>query len=81
MSTENLTKYFAAVNRREKPMVSIIVPVYNMKPHLDQFLQCCIKFYTLFSYELIFVDNNSNDAVANILKNLAHALKQRRAKG
>ena len=70
MSTENLTKYFAAVNRPEKPMVSIIVPVYNMKPHLDQFLQCCIQFYTLFSYELIFVDNNSNDGSREHLEKL-----------
>ncbi len=61
MNTQKLKKYFGAVSAPKKPMVSIVVPIYNMMPHLDQYLQCCLNFRTLLPYDLIFVDNNSTD--------------------
>jgi glycosyltransferase involved in cell wall biosynthesis len=61
MTPPNLTPYLQVVSFPEQPMVSLIVPVYNMKNWLPGLFTTCAQFRTLLPYELIFVDNNSSD--------------------
>lgn len=77
MNSSNVQLYLQKVSRPAQPMASLIVPLYNQKHWLPQFLQCCLAFDTLIPYELIFIDNNSTDGSKEFLKDLsAKVLKQ-----
>ncbi len=47
-------------------MISLIVPVYNVKPYLDEFLES-VLCQTFEDYEVIFVDDGSTDGSGEIL--------------
>lgn len=51
----------------EKPLVSIIVPVYNTEEYLDECLDSLVN-QTLRSIEIICIDDDSTDNSLNILK-------------
>lgn len=52
---------------QEKPMVSIVIPVYNVEEYLEETLQC-IEKQTLADIEIICVDDGSTDGSLEILK-------------
>ncbi len=47
--------------------LSIIVPVYNVKPYLDECLSSLVK-QTIDDYEIILVDDGSTDGSADIIR-------------
>lgn len=48
--------------------VSIIVPVYNYEKVLDKMIQSVLKQITSYHFELILVDDGSNEATKEILR-------------
>ncbi len=46
--------------------ISIVVPVYNAKPHLLKLIQC-LQAQTVQSFEVIFVDDGSTDGSSDFL--------------
>lgn len=42
------------------PLLSIIVPIYNVKPYMERFMQS-VEAQTLTDYELLLVDDGSDD--------------------
>jgi len=54
----------------KKPMVSIIVPVYNVEPYLEQFISS-IRNQIFNDFEVILVDDGSSDNSLNIIKSIA----------
>jgi|SaaInl5LU_22_DNA_1037371.scaffolds.fasta_scaffold06460_5 glycosyltransferase involved in cell wall biosynthesis len=70
MTDMRLKKFIKAVSNLEEPLVSIVVPVYNMEIWLPGFVNACAQFRTLLPYELIFVDNNSTDGSREFLQGL-----------
>ena len=51
----------------EGPAVSIIVPVYNVKPYLEKCLSS-IRFQTCRDFEVLLVDDGSTDGSADICR-------------
>lgn len=51
------------------PIVSVIIPVYNAMPYLQEAVKSIID-QTFTDYELIFVDDGSTDTSLNFLKKL-----------
>lgn len=51
----------------ESPAVSIIVPVYNVKPYLEKCLSS-IRFQTCRDFEVLLVDDGSTDGSADICR-------------
>ena len=49
----------------ESPAVSIIIPVYNVKPYLEKCLSS-IRFQTCRDFEVLLVDDGSTDGSADI---------------
>lgn len=60
-----------------KPLITIIVPVYNIEPYLDRCIQSILK-QTWENWELILVDDGSQDASGNICD--IYAKKEQRIK-
>ena len=53
------------------PLVSIIVPVYNVEKYLSQCIESLIK-QTYFNLEIILVDDGSEDASSDICDKFAN---------
>ncbi len=51
--------------------LSIIVPVYNVKPYLPQCLDSLVS-QTLDDYEIILIDDGSTDGSADVIKEYKH---------
>ena len=68
----------------ESPAVSIIIPVYNVKPYLEKCLSS-IRFQTYRNFEVLLVDDGSTDGSADICRSYValdsrfHLLKQANA--
>ncbi|NCB62650.1 MAG: glycosyltransferase [Clostridia bacterium] len=68
----------------EEPLVSIIVPVYNVRPYLERCLSS-IQNQTFRSFEVFLVDDGSTDGSGELCRTYAaadarfHALQQRNA--
>ncbi len=52
-------------------LLSIIVPVYNEEKNIPELLKRLNPILSKYNFELIFVDDGSTDASAQIIKNLA----------
>lgn len=50
------------------PKLSIIIVSWNVKPLLERCLKSIIRFITDFNYEIIVIDNNSQDESRDFLK-------------
>ena len=62
----------AMINKKEWPMVSIIVPVYNDSKGIKRCLESLIsQSYPHENYEVIVVDNNSNDNTKGTIKSFS----------
>jgi dolichol-phosphate mannosyltransferase len=64
-----------------KQLISIVVPVFNEQDNIDNFYQEVVKHMEqlAYSFELIFIDDGSNDATPLILERLANMDKRVRA--
>lgn len=54
-----------------KPLVSIIIPVYNVKKYLEECVDSCRK-QNYDNYEILLIDDGSNDGSEKICDNLAN---------
>lgn len=61
--------YVYFLNGWEKPMISVIVPVYEMASYLETCVQSVLK-QTYSSFELILVDDGSEDGSVEIARRL-----------
>lgn len=52
------------------PIVSVLVPVFNVSEYLEQCLDC-LKAQTLTDIEIICIDDGSTDGSTEILKKYA----------
>lgn len=57
------------------PLISVIIPVYNVEKHLEKCLKSVIN-QTFQDMEIICVDDGSTDGCANILKKFANKDKR-----
>ena len=48
--------------------LSIVIPIYNESRNLKKLSELISKFIKLKNYEVIFVDDNSNDGSLEVLK-------------
>lgn len=64
-------------NGKNKPKISIIVPVYNVEQYLEECLHSLIQ-QTLIEIEIICVDDCSSDNSGNIID--SYAIKDPRIK-
>ena len=62
-----ITKNKNITNR--KPYISICLPVYNMEKYIERALLSIIN-QSFQDFEIIIVNDNSNDKTENIIKNL-----------
>ena len=61
--------------KRETFKLSIIIPCYNEKRTINTILDRInqsLKTYKIFNYEILIVDDSSNDGTKEILKNLSN---------
>ncbi len=58
------------MNRKQHPLVSIVLPVYNGEKYLETSIQSCID-QTLTDWELLIIDDGSVDRSAEIAKEYA----------
>lgn len=60
--------------QKRNHLISIIVPVYNEKDNIDLLIKRIADTFspTNYSYEIIFIDDNSPDGTFDYIKSLAH---------
>ncbi|WP_122638494.1 glycosyltransferase family 2 protein [Romboutsia sp. Marseille-P6047] len=51
------------------PIVSIIIPMYNVELYIKECLESCIK-QTYKNFEIIIIDDNSEDNSLSIAKDI-----------
>ena len=56
--------------------ISVIVPVYNEQENIKPFLRKIIPIVNKFDYEIIFVDDGSNDKTSTLINKIASTNKQ-----
>ena len=62
---------------KEKPLISIIVPVYNVEKYLDRCIKSILQ-QTFKDFELILVDDGSTDgseAICNQYRDIDNRIK------
>ena len=74
-----LVSYFKFLAAVEKPMVSLVIPVFRAENTLLAHIISLMELKTILPYEVIFIDNNANNETLSILKNLgAFVIKETR---
>lgn len=63
----HILTFFKLLNTVEKPMVSLVIPVYRAKETLTAHIFCLADLKTILPYEIIFVDNNADEETRDIL--------------
>ena len=63
-------------NGKNKPKISIIVPVYNVEQYLEECLHSLIQ-QTLIEIEIICVDDCSSDNSGNIIDSYEKKLRDK----
>ncbi|KKP59949.1 MAG: Glycosyl transferase family 2 [Candidatus Gottesmanbacteria bacterium GW2011_GWA1_34_13] len=64
---------------KSKKLISIVIPVYNEEEGLPELLKRILKFiksFSIYSFEIIFVENGSTDKSYVVLSQYAHRNKQ-----
>ncbi|PRX57569.1 glycosyltransferase family 2 protein [Flagellimonas meridianipacifica] len=67
---ERLTTYFQLLDKVEKPVVSLLIPVYRAKETLLGHIMSLSNLKTIIPYEVIFVENNADENSLQILREL-----------
>jgi teichuronic acid biosynthesis glycosyltransferase TuaG len=69
ISFEEMTKRIERINNMEKPLVSIIIPVYNCEKYVRECVESALK-QDYDSFEVIVVDDGSTDGTLDILTSI-----------
>ena len=56
--------------------ISIVIPILNEKKNLDKLCSLIVKNLKFTKFEIIFIDDNSNDGSDKILKRLSKRNKK-----
>ena len=64
-----LNKYYRKYIKTKLPYISICLPVYNMKLYIEKAIISILN-QTFQNFEIIIVNDNSNDTTLNIIKKL-----------
>jgi len=70
MEIINKNQHESKIIQSQKGLVSIIIPVYNGEPHLDELIENLVN-QTYKKIEIITIDNNSTDNSLELLKVLS----------
>ncbi|TXN37210.1 glycosyltransferase family 2 protein [Flagellimonas hymeniacidonis] len=65
-----LTTYFELLDAVQKPVVSLVIPIYRAKETLVAHMMSLANLKTIIPYEVIFVENNADDESLSILNEL-----------
>ncbi|MEO9513150.1 MAG: glycosyltransferase family A protein [Flavobacteriaceae bacterium] len=65
-----LITYFELLGTVKKPTVSLVIPVYRAKETLVAHIFSLANLKTIIPYEVIFVENNADEATLDILEQL-----------
>ncbi len=65
-----LTTYFELLDAVQKPVVSLVIPIYRAKEALVAHMMSLANLKTIIPYEVIFVENNADDESLSILNEL-----------
>ena len=58
------------INNNKKPEITVIIPSYNVKEYIEECLES-LKNQTFTDFEVLCVDDGSNDGTADIIKEYA----------
>ncbi|VAW35589.1 Glycosyltransferase [hydrothermal vent metagenome] len=78
--TQNFKAITITLNSKSKPMVSIIIPVYNHFEHTYNCLKSIAELQDKTSFEVIVIDDCSSDDTQNLIKNIAGITYHRQKK-
>lgn len=78
---KRLITYFELLSYVEKPVASLIIPVYRAKDALLAHICSLANLKTIIPYEVIFVDNNADEATLNILNTLGAKVVKEQKQG
>ena len=67
--------------KKQKPVISVIVPAYNEEKFLPQCLEALKNQSFNLPYEIIVVDNNSTDLTGEIARNAGVKVVLEKRKG
>lgn len=67
---KRLTTYFELLNAVQKPVVSLVTPVFRAQDTLVAHIMSLTHLKTIIPYEVIFVENNADETTLSILKQL-----------
>ena len=62
--------FFMPVDKKESPLISVIIPVYNAEKFLPECLQS-VQSQTLHDFEVIMIDDGSTDRSGEIYRKIA----------
>jgi len=65
-----LTTFFELLDTVQKPVVSLVIPVYRAKETLVAHILSLANLKTIIPYEVIFVENNADEESLSILSQL-----------
>lgn len=67
---KHLVTYFSLLRQVEKPIASLVIPVYIAKETLLAHIISLSNIRTIIPYEVLFIDNNADPVTLNILEQL-----------
>lgn len=76
-----LVTYFELLGTVQKPTVSLVIPVFRAKETLIAHIFSLANLKTIIPYEVIFVENNADEATLSILEQLGAKVVSEKRQG
>jgi glycosyltransferase involved in cell wall biosynthesis len=78
---KHLQMYFSLLKLVEKPIASLVIPVYRAKETLLAHVISLSNLKTIIPYEVLFIDNNADEITLNILDQLGATVIKEQKQG
>jgi glycosyltransferase involved in cell wall biosynthesis len=78
---KHLQTYFALLRKVDKPIASLVIPIYRAKETLLAHIISLSNLSTIIPYEVLFIDNNADEITLNILNQLGATVIQQPKQG